>query len=60
MIGYINKSEELNKIIEQLYRMNSETDCEIICEQLEKIYLNENGQINEQFRHEYSSTTNIN
>lgn len=57
MEEFVSKSEELNKIIEKLYLVSSEADCEEICKDLDKIYLNEDGSLNEQFRHEYSSVS---
>lgn len=55
MKGYISKSEELNKIIELLYQVQSEADYENICCLFDEVYLDETGNVNEQFRHEYSS-----
>lgn len=55
MHGYISKAQELNEIIEKLFMEASENDCEVICSMFDKIYLNENGNINDNFRHEYSS-----
>ena len=57
MEEFVSKSEELNKIIEKLYMVSSEADCEEICKDFDKIYLNEDGSLNEQFRHEYSSVS---
>lgn len=57
MEEFVSRSEELNKIIEKLYLVSSEADCEEICKDLDKIYLNEDGSLNEQFRHEYSSVS---
>ena len=57
MEEFVSKSEELNKIIEKLYLVSSEADCEEICKDFDKIYLNEDGSLNEQFRHEYSSVS---
>ena len=55
MIGYTSKSQELNEIIEKLFMESSENDCEAICSMFDKIYLNDDGSIDENFRHEYSS-----
>lgn len=55
MQGYISKAQELNEIIEKLFMEANENDCEVICSMFDKIYLNENGTIDENFRHEYSS-----
>lgn len=55
MQGYTSKAQELNEIIEKLFMEASENDCEIICSLFDKIYLKEDGSIDENFRHEYSS-----
>lgn len=55
MQGYTSKVQELNKIIEVLFMEASENDCAIICSMFDKIYLKEDGSIDENFRHEYSS-----
>ena len=52
---YQSKSEELGKIIEKLYKVNNKADCEEICEEFDAIYLNKDGEMNENFRHEYAS-----
>lgn len=52
---FISKSEEINKVIEKLFLVSSEADCQDICAYLDNIYLNSDGTINTQFRHEYSS-----
>ena len=55
MQGYTSKAQELNKIIETLFMEASENDCAIICSMFDSIYLKEDGSIDENFRHEYSS-----
>lgn len=55
MEAYQSKSEELGKIIERLYTVNNKADCEEICKELDAIYLNKDGEMNENFRHEYAS-----
>lgn len=52
---FISKSEEINKVIEKLFLVSSEADCQGICTDLDYIYLNSDGTINTRFRHEYSS-----
>ncbi|MCM1284138.1 MAG: hypothetical protein NC242_10985 [Roseburia sp.] len=51
---YNSKSKELNEIIEKLYVAESENDCRQICDLLRNIYLNEDGSLDENFRHEYA------
>lgn len=55
MKEYQSKSEELGRIIEKLYTVNNKADCEAICNELDAIYLNEDGEMNENFRHAYAS-----
>lgn len=54
---YNSKSTEIGNVIEKLYSVNSEDDCEKICKELDKIYLNCNGDIDQNFRHEYASVS---
>lgn len=55
MEGYTSKSQELNEIIEKLFMESGKNDCETICSMFDKIYLNDDGSVDENFRHEYSS-----
>lgn len=55
MQGYTSKVQELNKIIEVLFMEASENDCAVTCSMFDEIYLKEDGSIDENFRHEYSS-----
>lgn len=55
MKEFISKSEELNRVIEKMYVIKSENDREGICDELDFIYLKEDGSLDENFRHEYSS-----
>lgn len=55
MQGYTSKAQELNQIIEKLFMEASENDCAVICSMFDKIYLKEEGIVDENFRHEYSS-----
>lgn len=57
MEAYQSKSEELGKIIERLYKVKNKADCEEICNELDTIYLNQDGEMNENFRHEYASVS---
>lgn len=55
MTEYISKSQELNSVIEKLFVVSSESDCAEICNMFDKIYLDEKGRLNNNFRHEYAS-----
>lgn len=52
---YESKNEELGNIIEKLFCINSNEDIENICQEFDKIYLDETGEVQENFRHEYAS-----
>lgn len=54
---YNSKSTEIGYVIEKLYSVNSEDDCEKICKELDKIYLDCNGDVDQNFRHEYASVS---
>lgn len=52
---FYSKREDIDKLIEQLYqRIDSEDEFSKVCNLLDKIYLNDSGELDEDFRHEYS------
>lgn len=55
MIGYTSKVKELNAVIEKLYMATGESECEEICSMLDEIYLTPEGEVDPEFRHEYTS-----
>lgn len=55
MQEYISKAKELNELIEEMYVLSSEADYADLCNKFESIYLDQDGQVDKNFRHEYAS-----
>lgn len=55
MQGYTTKVQQINQIIEKLFQVSNEDDCEEICSLFDQVYLTEDGRVDENFRHEYAS-----
>ena len=54
-IEYDSRNEEIGQLIEELFQFTSEINFEKICERLDRIYLDEEGEIRQNFRHEYTN-----
>lgn len=55
MQEYVSKVPELNAVLEKLYISPNECKYEEICDMLDEIYLTSDGDVNQEFRHEYAS-----
>lgn len=55
MQEYVSKVPEINAVIEKLYISTNECNYEEICTMLDEIYLTSDGEVNQEFRHEYAS-----
>ncbi len=55
MQEYVSKVPELNTVLEKLYISPEECNHEEICAMLDEIYLTSDGEVNQEFRHEYAS-----
>ena len=55
MQGYTSKVQEINEVIEKLYRIKEESEYAEICVLLDSIYLTPDGNVDPNFRHEYAS-----
>ncbi len=54
---YTSKAQELNTVIEKLYLTPGELECDELCSMLDDIYLTSNGDLNQDFIHEYASVS---
>lgn len=52
---YDSRNEEIGQLIEALFQFSGEIDFAKICEKLDRIYLDEEGKIRQNFRHEYTN-----
>lgn len=55
MQEYVSKVPELNAVLEKLYISPEECNYEEIFAALDEIYLTSDGEVNQEFRHEYAS-----
>lgn len=52
---YDSRNVELGQLIEELFQIKCESEFEEVCNKLDEIYLDVNGELRDNFRHEYTN-----